>query len=81
MGSASIMIAVKKPGRYFFILQGSDGLQDDDLNGTLFPSDAAAQEYAHRIVRELKEGKGYNSHKLEMIVKNSDGDIIHLITF
>ncbi len=70
-----------KSGRYFFILQGSDGLKDDDPNGTVLSSDAAAQEYAHRIVRELKADNGYNSSELKMVVKNSDGNVIHQITF
>jgi hypothetical protein len=53
----------------------------DDRRGTLLPNDDAALTYAKRIVRELKESGGYDNPDLKMIVKNSDGEVIHLIPF
>ena len=45
--------------RYFFSVRWPDH-EDDDTNGTLLSDEAAALGYADRLVRELKEGGGYN---------------------
>jgi hypothetical protein len=45
------------------------------------PNDAAAKEYAHRIIRQFKEAGGYDNPDLKMIVKNSDSKVTHLIRF
>ena len=66
--------------RYFFILQWPDH-QHDDPHGTDFPNDKAAQNYAKRIVRELKQAGGYDDPNLKMIVKDADGDVVHIIPF
>jgi hypothetical protein len=61
--------------RYFFVLQSSDG-EDDDADGTVLPNDAAARKYAERIVRELKEAGGYDDPGLSIKVKkDSDGEL------
>ncbi len=65
---------------YFFVLQWPDR-QHDDPYGSYLPSHAAALEYAHRIIRELKEAPGYDDPNLKMIVKNADGDVLYLIPF
>ena len=39
--------------RYFFGLRWSDH-EEDDANGTLLPDDAAALNYADRLIRQLK---------------------------
>ncbi len=67
--------------RYFFILEGPEGMSDDDANGTALPNDAAAMEYAARIVGELKDAGGYSDPALKLIVKDSAGKVVHLISF
>ncbi len=53
----------------------------DGSTSTLLPNDAAAKEYAHRIIRQFKEAGGYDNPDLKMIVKNSDSKVTHLIRF
>ena len=74
------MIGSSATIRYFFVIQWQDR-QHDDRHGTLLPSGAAAVEYAHRIIRELKEAGGFDDPDLKMIIKNEVGDIIHVIPF
>jgi hypothetical protein len=53
----------------------------EDHSGTLLPDDNAALAHAKRIIRELKDAGGYDDPNLKMIVKNSDGHVVHLIPF
>ena len=55
--------------RYFFSVRWPDH-EDDDTNGTLLSDEAAALGYADRVVRELKEGGGYNDPGLMVIVRD-----------
>jgi hypothetical protein len=66
--------------RYFFHLQGAREVGEDNA-GTLLPNDAAAEMYARRIIRELKQGGGYDKPGLAMIVKNEAGRHIASIPF
>ena len=66
--------------RYRFILQWPDKQNGDD-HGTHLPDNDAACEYAHRVIRELKEDGGYNDPGLNMIVRDPDGKLIHSIPF
>ena len=66
--------------RYFFIIQWPDG-QHDDPHGTDFPRAEDALKYSNRIIRELKEAGGYDDPNLRMIVKDSEGDVVHVIPF
>jgi hypothetical protein len=66
--------------RYFFVLEGFPETHGDRF-GTLLPDDNAAHAYAKRTVQELKGAGGYDSPDLRMVVKNSDGDVIHVIPF
>ena len=68
------------PSRYFFIIRWPDH-DDDDAEGTLFLSQAAALAYARRIVRELKEAGGYDLPGMMMIVQSEAGDVIYSIPF
>ena len=64
---------------YFFVLEGPDGT-DDDESGTECRSDCVARKYAERIVSELKAA-GYDDHRQKLIVKNTEGDVVHVISF
>jgi hypothetical protein len=55
--------------RYFFGLRWSKH-EEDDPNGTLLPDNAAALNYADRLVLELKEGNIYNDPNLMVIVRD-----------
>jgi hypothetical protein len=43
--------------------------------------DAAARDYAHRMIRELKEGEGYDEPSLAMVVTNESGRQLFVIPF
>jgi hypothetical protein len=45
------------------------------------PNDAAARDYAHRMIRELKEGGGYDEPRLAMVVTNESGRQLFVIPF
>jgi hypothetical protein len=55
--------------RYYFGLRRS-GHEDDDANGTLLSDDAAALNYADRLIRQLKDAGGYSDPNLMMIVRD-----------
>jgi hypothetical protein len=59
--------------RYCFILRWPDWRQHRDDEGTDLPNDAAARDYAHRMIRELKEGGGYDEPGLEMVITDESG--------
>jgi hypothetical protein len=66
--------------RYCFILRWPDREHRDD-EGTDLPNDAAARDYAHRMIRELKEGGGYDEPSLAMVVTNESGRQLFVIPF
>ena len=66
--------------RYFFGLRWSDH-EEDDPNGTLLPDNAAALNYADRLVRELKESNIYNDPNLMVIVRDGMKRIVLSIPF
>jgi hypothetical protein len=66
--------------KYFFALRLPDGEQDD-FHGTVLPNDNEAKAYAGRVVRELKEGGGYDDPATEMIVKNETGRTLFRLCF
>ncbi len=61
--------------RYYFILQWPDH-EHKDPEGTDLPGPEAARAYARRIVRELKEGGGYDDPRLTVVVRDSNGKTI-----
>ena len=64
---------------YFFVLEGPDGM-DDDESGTECRSDYVARQYAERIVSELKAA-GYDDPRQKVIVKNTAGEVVHVVPF
>ena len=67
--------------RYFFGVRWSDH-EDDDPNGTLLSDNAAALNYADRLIRELKKGSRYNDPNLMVIVqKNGTKRVVLSIPF
>ena len=55
--------------RYFFGVRWSDH-EDNDPNGALLSDNAAALNYADRLIRELKERGRYNDPNLMVIVRD-----------
>jgi hypothetical protein len=70
----------RRKSRFFFVIRSPDW-EDDDLDGTLLDSPAVAIAYAHRIIRELKEGGGYDTPRLVMIVQNHKRETVVTIPF
>jgi hypothetical protein len=71
-------IADVRPGvatmpRYFFVLRWPDK-QHDDREGTQLPS--ARRPALTPIIRELKEGGGYDDPALTTVVRDSSGKIL-----
>ncbi len=66
--------------RYFFVLEGLGDTHDDRV-GTLLPDDGAAEAYARRIIRELKEAGGYDDPRLAMIVLSELRQALFTIPF
>jgi hypothetical protein len=66
--------------RYFFGVRWSDH-EDDDPNGTLLSDNAAALNYADRLIRELKKGSRYNDPNLMVIVRNGMKSVVLSIPF
>ena len=50
-----------------------NNFEDPDEEGTLLPDDAAALDYACRIVRELRANDGYDDPRMAVRVQNVDG--------
>jgi hypothetical protein len=66
--------------RYFFDLRWSDH-EDDDANGTLLADDAAALNYADRLIRQLKDAGDYSDPNLMVIVKDGMKQMVLSIPF
>jgi hypothetical protein len=66
--------------RYFFDIRSPDR-RDRDEQGTLFPDDATALDYACSIIRELQAGGGYDDPGLVVEVRNEMRQIVLSIPF
>jgi hypothetical protein len=66
--------------RYFFTIRSPDR-GDRDEQGTLFPDDAAALDYACRIIRELKASGEYDDPGLVVEVRNEMRQMVLSIPF
>jgi len=67
--------------RYRLIIRWPDQ-QHLDPEGTRLPDDAAAQRYAERVIRELKEAGGdYDHPELLMVVADDDGKELFIVPF
>jgi hypothetical protein len=64
--------------RYHFHIRWTDRKNDDET-GMLLADDAAARDYAERLIREIKGGDGHET-SLTMIVERS-GIVIFTIPF
>jgi hypothetical protein len=58
--------------RYYFTIKHREFCNSDDA-GTELGNDAAARAYALRVIRELREGGGYDDPQLSMIVTDLSG--------
>jgi len=65
--------------RYYFVIHARDH-RHDDPHGTELPDHEAARDYAHRVIRELKEDN-YRPPGATMIVLDQAGNTIHSISF
>jgi hypothetical protein len=63
---------------YFFVVQWADG-RSTDVGTTVLPDHNAAHRYARLMIRELKQRPDYRDPDLKMVVKDSDGEVIHVI--
>jgi Domain of unknown function (DUF6894) len=66
--------------RYFFIIQRGARVHDDP-DGTALPNEAAARDYAARVIGELKAAGGYDEPGLTMVVKSATGRTLFTIPF
>ncbi len=66
--------------RYFISIQ-STNFEDPDEEGTLLPDDAAALDYACRIVRELRANDGYDDPRMAVRVQNERRQMVLSIPF
>ena len=64
--------------RYHFHIRWTDRKNDDET-GMLLADDAAARDYAERLIREIKGGDGHET-SLTMVVERS-GIVIFTIPF
>jgi uncharacterized protein DUF6894 len=66
--------------RYHFVVRAADHTHDDP-DGTHFPNHEAAREHGHRIVRELREGGGYNPEDAVLLIQDETRQTVHSIPF
>jgi len=65
---------------YSFIAKWPDG-RSYDAGTTRLSDHEMARRYARLIIEELKRGPGYRDPEIKMIIKDSSGDVIHIISF
>ena len=66
--------------RYFFALYGPDDEIISDPTGTILADKFQAIAHAKRIVRELKDGGGYDAG-WALVVTDDDGDEVASLPF
>jgi len=66
--------------QYFFKIRGAEHAYNDDI-GVPFDDDAAALDYACRIVRELRASGGYDDPQLVVDVTNEVGGRVLSVPF
>ena len=67
-------------GRYFFVIKNGP-IEGNDEEGTPFHADHEARDYALRVIRELKEGGGYDEGDWTMIVFAEGGRQVCSVRF
>jgi hypothetical protein len=65
---------------YFFTASRPDGTSEDARTTSLSDEDQA-RHYAHLIIRELKARPDYRNAGQSMVVRDDNGDTIHIISF
>ena len=65
---------------YFFTESWPDGRSEDARTTSLSDEDHA-RRYAHLIIRELKALPDYRNTAQRMMVRDDNGDILHIILF
>ena len=65
---------------YFFTASWPDGTSEDARTTSLSDEDQA-RHYAHLIIRELKARPDYQHAGQRMVVRDDNGDTIHIISF
>jgi hypothetical protein len=65
---------------YFFTTSWPDGTSEDARSTSLSDEDQA-RHYAHLIIRELKARPDYRHAGQRMVVRDDNGDTIHIISF
>jgi hypothetical protein len=66
--------------QYFFAIHWSDH-EEDDERGTALEDDAAALDYACRMIRELIASGGYDDPRLVVKVRNEMHQIVLSVPF
>jgi hypothetical protein len=66
---------------YFFTASWPDGTSEEDARTTSLSDEDQARHYAHLIIRELKARPGYRHAGQRMVVRDDNGDTIHIISF
>ena len=66
--------------RYHFTIKG-DTINRGDPDGTQLDDDAAAETRALRVIRELKQGGGYDDPGLTMVIEDEDGRMVSEVLF
>ena len=66
--------------RYFFIVEGEHHHDSDD-DGTQLDHPEAARLHAKRIIRELRDGGGYDDPRLALLVKDTTGEVLFGLPF
>jgi hypothetical protein len=65
---------------YYFTVLGSDGASKG-AGSTNLPDDDTARHDGQLIIRELKQREGGRNPETKLAVRNSTGDVIHVIPF
>ena len=66
---------------YSFTAVWPDNNRSGEAGATRLSDHEQAQRYAHILIRELKEHPDYRDPGLKMVVRDGDGDVIHIIPF
>jgi Domain of unknown function (DUF6894) len=66
---------------YSFTAEWPDNIRSGDAGTTRLSDDSQARHFAMLLVRELRERAEYKHPGLRMIVRNAEGDVVHVISF
>jgi hypothetical protein len=65
---------------YSFVAKWPDG-RLGQASTTRLSDHEMAYHYARLVIQELRQHSDYNDPELKMIVKDGDGEVIHMIAF